>query len=248
MSQSRRVFLKGAGVALAGLPLTRLPVSAGGHDDEDSASLCKWLATRQARVKSLYVRYTCTGEPAGSADGTYELFFDRNRYRLTQRDDSGGGVFQVFTPQGSICGYERDRVVRSVKRGKSRQWPPGTSLETFLPAPKDLPALFQGDELVTGKRCVGLSQGDRRYWVGQVELDVRRVDFLLNSRQVRVRQEFIGFEEVRQGLRFPREMTTTAFGPDGQLRQRGDIHVEEVEVNEPMSQALFSIEIQGKEV
>lgn len=236
MKTNRRELVKMAALAFAGAPVAA--VAARGT--LDVAALRADLVQRRARIKTLRVRYTLVGDANDALNGPNEVLFDGSGYHIRHLG-RGGPFFVIVTPQESVTALGEPARVQRVRRAQTKHWPPAPSIDHFLPVPFHLPMTMIGGEEIAGRSCVGLAQGEFRYWIDADAGAVLRRETYTKSGVVRLRETFSGFRDTDAAVAFPGFINIDIFDRAGAFIRRSLIVIDEVESNREFDPSLFDI-------
>lgn len=248
---TRRSILGFLGTAVLGTALPVKGASSSGLGLVPAAEDVRQSLLRlRSRIRTLDVQFrteTAQGNDEGDwfRDGENRLIFRRGSYKVTHiRDDveftevlSGGRYIQHAR---SLTG---ERPPETLYDGPVQgQWHLGTSLQQFLPVPRDLPVVQDGTDLHHGAVCDRLLQGQQRFWVEQGFPRVVRLDVFADSSRFGEIIEFTAFRDVLPGVWFPMAVESRRFGLEGNEGRKLVVEVTKIDVNEFVPTNTFRVE------
>lgn len=233
MKTNRRELVKMAALAFAGAPVAA--VAARGT--LDVAALRAHLVQQRARIKTFRVRYTLAGDANDALNGPNEVLFDGSGYHIRHLG-RGRPFFVIVTPQESVTALGEPA---RVQRARTKHWPPAPSIDHFLPVPFHLPMTLIGGDEIGGRSCVGLAQGEFRYWIDADRAAVLRRETYTKAGVVRLRETFSEFRDTDAAVAFPGFINIDIFDRSGAFIRRSLIVIDEVESNREFESSLFDI-------
>lgn len=252
MSKSTRRSVLGLfGTAVLGTALPATGITARGLGIAPAAEdLRQALSRSRNRIKTIDIRFRTTASPSYRdddwvRDGVNRLIFRQGAYKVTHT--RGDVEFTEILVEGRYIQHARsltgERPSETLYDGPVQgPWRLGTSLQQFLPVPRDLPVVDEGTDQHRGATCNRLLQGHQRFWVEQGNPRVVRLDVFADSSRLSEVVELGEFQEILPRLSFPMSVESRRFDSDGEENKTLAVQVTGVEVNEFIPADIFEIE------